>query len=813
MLRYTVVASRRHNAAIALYQASADSLIRWSSSQAEDNNEEEQPQKESTWRKRVADMKESDPNRIRLMGDSPGWKPRPKPNNRDSSLEGRFKPNPFNNRDSSEGRGRPNPNNGDSPEWRAKPNPNSRDSSEWRAKPNPFNRDSSQGRFNSNPNNNRDSPDGQGRFKPNNNRDSPDVHGGRFKPDNNNTKLKDKDPLTAFFQRRKEPQAESGVASWRQRLQKHAPQQPPQQQSPSQQSSPSMTQSSWRSKLSQKSSPNISDMKDVSALRAAFLKSIVLTNEQQKNKKPEDQKSDWRKQNLPQQHGGGGMSSQPTGGAREYRKRVQQQEWKQNQQNQQQHRPHYQRREWVPADANAFKADKSVYDKEAKRKERQQQTLARRQREADDKKVMLPPTPLDVTALSSIFRVKIDVIMRKLRELGERPKNDDHIVDIDTMEVVALDLGLEPTRSSRRATQSASEEHRDLLLQRRTDDDESKMDASALLPPRPPVVCIMGHVDHGKTTLMDALRRKNIKKAVSTGKKKKNKNKKGGDNTKKESDDVAGTEAGGITQVISAFQVALEGQENGAVTFLDTPGHAAFRAMRESGSHAADVIVLVVAADDGVSNQTVEILNFYKSIVAESGGGISLLVAMTKVDKPGINVEESQYRIENELMEHGIVSESFASTSESKYGPPVQLVPVSGLTGEGLDDLIDALVLQSEVMELRADPDARAEGIVLDARIEKGVGVVADCIIRWGSMERGDVLLSGVHSGKVKALKDGKELACGLFLIKLQISLTRVFFTHSHWRNPQEGTSFPTSQNHWIQVPAKSWRPDHMCRV
>ncbi len=258
---------------------------------------------------------------------------------------------------------------------------------------------------------------------------------------------------------------------------------------------------------------------------------------------------------------------------------------------------------------------------------------------------------------------------------------------------------------------------------------------------------------------MDALRRKNspMFDGVDGKKKKKKKAKnKSDEGGKKISDDVAGTEAGGITQVISAFQVTLVDQDssNGAVTFLDTPGHAAFRAMRESGSHAADVIVLVVAADDGVSKQTIEIIDFYKSIYQESAG-ISLVVAMTKIDKPGINVDESRYRIENELMEQGIVTESFASTGAGEFGPAVQLVPVSGLTGDGLDDLVDALVLQSEVMELRADQDAQAEGIVLDARIEKGIGVVADCIIRWGSLECGDVVLSGVHTGKVRALKNG----------------------------------------------------------
>jgi len=264
-----------------------------------------------------------------------------------------------------------------------------------------------------------------------------------------------------------------------------------------------------------------------------------------------------------------------------------------------------------------------------------------------------------------------------------------------------------------------------------------------------------GHVDHGKTTLMDALRRRAAgdgsgKKEKKKDKKKKNKN--AAATKKNKDDDVAGTEAGGITQVISAFQVPLADADVDAVTFLDTPGHAAFRAMRQSGSDAADVIVLVVAADDGVSPQTVEIIEFYKSIIKSSGGGISMLVALNKIDKPGIDVQAARTKLEGQLLEHGIVPEGMGT--ESEFGPPVQLIPVSGLTGEGLDELIGGLVLQSEIMDLRADKDARAEGVVLDARVEKGLGVVADCIIRWGSIAKGDVVVSGVQIGKVRILRD-----------------------------------------------------------
>lgn len=270
------------------------------------------------------------------------------------------------------------------------------------------------------------------------------------------------------------------------------------------------------------------------------------------------------------------------------------------------------------------------------------------------------------------------------------------------------------------------------------------------------------HVDHGKTTLMDALRRRT---GPGAGKKKSTKSKGKKQQKGVSGGDVAGTEAGGITQVISAFQVPLDGEKD-AITFLDTPGHAAFSAMRQSGSHAADILVLVIAADDGVSPQTVEIINFYKSIVKDSNGGISMVVAMNKIDKPGIDIEESKRRIENQLLEHGIIPEGVGSHGESEFGSPVQFFPISAKNGEGLDNLIEGLSLQSEVMDLRADDSARAEGIVMDARVEQGLGVVADCIIRWGSIKRSDVVVSGTHTGKVRILKDGK-----LFCDSLQLSV------------------------------------------
>jgi len=374
-----------------------------------------------------------------------------------------------------------------------------------------------------------------------------------------------------------------------------------------------------------------------------------------------------------------------------------------------------------------------------------------------DRVVTLPTNNyLSLTEVSSLFRVKVDDIKKKLHSMGVRAGD---ALDIDMLELLAMDFGIETVRSTNKPVVVDTEQL--LMQQRRSDiDTDAAPDASLVnsYPPRSPIVTIMGHVDHGKTTLMDALRRRSReqqkqcqKGIISKSKKKKSKNSQnaGGGMTR----NVAGTEAGGITQIISAFQVALEGQGE-KITFLDTPGHAAFRAMRQSGSHAADVIVLVVAADDGISEQTVEIIDFYKSIVkGSSDSGISMVVAVNKIDKPGIDAEEAQMRIENQLLEYGIISEGM-SYEGSEYGQPVQVIPTSGITGEGLDDLMEGLLLQSEIMDLRADYTANGEGIIMDARQEKGLGVVADCIVRWGKIEMGNVIISGDQVSQVRMLKD-----------------------------------------------------------
>ena len=238
-------------------------------------------------------------------------------------------------------------------------------------------------------------------------------------------------------------------------------------------------------------------------------------------------------------------------------------------------------------------------------------------------------------------------------------------------------------------------------LLKEEEEDES------LLQPRPPVVCVMGHVDHGKTSLLDAIRNTN----------------------------VTDKEAGGITQHIGAYVVKINDQK---ITFLDTPGHEAFTAMRMRGANATDIAILVVAADDGVMPQTVEAISHAKA------AGTEIIVAINKIDKPSANVE----RVKQELSEYELIPED--------WGGSTVFVPVSAKTGEGIENLLEMILLTAEVSELKANPKRAARGLVIEAELDKGKGPVATILVQKGTLHVGDFIAAGACSGKVRAMMDDK---------------------------------------------------------
>ncbi|MCI9487001.1 MAG: translation initiation factor IF-2 [Lachnospiraceae bacterium] len=307
-------------------------------------------------------------------------------------------------------------------------------------------------------------------------------------------------------------------------------------------------------------------------------------------------------------------------------------------------------------------------------------------------KTIVLPEVLTIKELADKMKQQPSAIVKKLFLQGKVVTINQEI-DYDTAEEIAMEFEI---LCEKEVKVNVIEE----LLKDIEDPEESMV-------PRPPVVCVMGHVDHGKTSLLDAIRKTN----------------------------VIAREAGGITQHIGASVVEISGQK---ITFLDTPGHEAFTAMRMRGAQATDIAILVVAADDGVMPQTVEAINHAKA------AGVEIIVAINKIDKPSANID----RVKQELAEYELVPED--------WGGSTIFVPVSAHTGEGIENLLEMILLTAEVKELKANPNRRARGLVIEAELDKGKGPVATILVQKGVLHVGDAIAAGSCYGKVRAMMDDK---------------------------------------------------------
>ena len=307
-------------------------------------------------------------------------------------------------------------------------------------------------------------------------------------------------------------------------------------------------------------------------------------------------------------------------------------------------------------------------------------------------KVITLPESLTIKDLADKMKLQPSVIIKKLFLQGQIVTVNTEI-SYEEAENIAIDYDII----------CEQEVKVDVIEELLKEDEEKEED----LERRPPVICVMGHVDHGKTSLLDAIRKTN----------------------------VTDKEAGGITQHIGAYTVNVKGQ---SITFLDTPGHEAFTAMRMRGANSTDIAILVVAADDGVMPQTVEAINHAKA------AGIEIIVAVNKIDKPGANID----KVKQEMTEYELIPVDWGGSTE--------FVPVSAKSGEGIDTLLETILLTAEIMELKANPHRRARGLVIEAELDKGRGPVATVLVQKGTLHVGDFISAGATHGKVRAMVDDK---------------------------------------------------------
>lgn len=351
----------------------------------------------------------------------------------------------------------------------------------------------------------------------------------------------------------------------------------------------------------------------------------------------------------------------------------------------------YQKKQKLNQKSKQYRKKKPQGMRAKSKKETEAQRLARiaEQRKKQQIKITVPEE-ITVGDLAKLLRMTATEVIKKLISLGVMATVNE-VIDYDTAEIVATELGAKVEKEVVVTIE-------DQIIEEEVEDDENAVT-------RPPVVCVMGHVDHGKTSILDAIR-----------------------NT-----EVTSTEAGGITQAIGAYQVDVDGQK---ITFLDTPGHAAFTAMRARGAMATDIAVLVVAADDGIMPQTVEAINHAKA------AGVEIIVAINKMDKEGANPD----KVMQQLTEHELVPE--------EWGGDVICVPVSAKTKMGIDKLLETILLVSEMAELKANPDRQAKGVVIEAKLDKGRGPIATLLVQNGTLNAGDIVVAGTAVGKIRAMSD-----------------------------------------------------------